>query len=287
MKSSVIVTLMITFVVIGFNGCTVTSHYKVNSNLEFEQVPKNERKTYIVFGKEQLIKEVKKENEFSDESFENEFVTKKEEADPFEGYNRMMTSVNDYLYINLLTPVAKGYAKVVPQDGRIAISNFFENITFPIRFINNILQFKFYNAFEETERFVINSTFGILGLLDPATEHLHIDKHDEDFGQTLGYYGFKGGYHIVLPLYGPSNVRDIIGMAANGYINPLNDMGDGDIKYKIPERFEQTMAIQGFDAVNKTSLNLGKYENLKKDAIDLYPFLKDIYNQNREKMIKE
>lgn len=284
MKNSVIVTF-ITLVIIGFNGCTATSHYKVNSNLEYEYIPKIERKTYEVFGKEQFIKEIKEEKDF--QSFDDEFEAQEQISDPFEGYNRVMTSFNDYFYMNILNPVAEGYAKIIPENGRVAISNFFSNITFPIRLVNNLLQFKFYNALEESERFLINSTFGLLGFMDPATEELNIEKHDEDFGQTLGYYGFSGGYHIVLPFYGPSNIRDIMGLVADLYVSPINDTGYSDLQYKIPDNPEKSLGITTFEIINRTSLNLGKYENLKKDAIDLYPFFRDIYTQNREKMIKE
>lgn len=276
--------LLLGVVIIGFNACTVTNQYKINSSLEFEKVPEEQRKTYTVFGKERLF-ELVEEQKVEDDSFSSEFAEVKEESDPFEPYNRVMTSFNDYLYVNILDPVARGYSKAVPEDGRVAIANFFHNITFPIRFVNNILQFKFINASEELGRFTINSTVGVLGFMDPAKKHFDLQEKDEDFGQTLGYYGFDGGPHIVLPLYGPSNLRDVIGRVGDAYINPLTDVGT--LSYKIPDRPEKTFAITAFDTVNETSLNLGKYENLKKDAIDLYPFLKDIYTQNREKQIKE
>eukprot|EP01029_Cantina_marsupialis_P021537 TRINITY_DN516671_c0_g1_i1.p1 TRINITY_DN516671_c0_g1~~TRINITY_DN516671_c0_g1_i1.p1 ORF type:complete len:286 (+),score=43.90 TRINITY_DN516671_c0_g1_i1:597-1454(+) len=285
MKNRVIFTLLCGLSAMIFSGCSMTTQYKVNSNLEFEQLPKEKRVTYEVFGKERLFKEIKKESDTI--TFDDEFKDTKKEIDPFEGYNRAMTSFNDYMYVNLLTPVAKGYAVVVPEPGRIAISNFFDNITFPVRFINNILQFKFKNAAEETGRFLVNSTVGILGFMDPADEYLNLQARDEDFGQTLGYYGFADGFHIVLPLLGPSNVRDIVGMAADTFVNPLNDTRAEDIDYKIPNKSIETVGISIFDTINSTSLNPDEYENLKKDAVDLYPFLKNVYNQNREKMIKE
>ncbi|XOB63422.1 VacJ family lipoprotein [Campylobacterota bacterium DY0563] len=284
MKSLIVFTFMLSFV-IGFNGCTVTNHYKLNSNLEFEYVPKNERKTYELFAKDQFAKEIKEESSVG--SFDDEFEIKSEEIDPLEGYNRVMTSFNDFLYINVLNPVASGYKEIVPQEGRVAISNFFQNLTYPVRLVNNLLQFKFTNASEESGRFLINSTVGILGFMDPASKEYNLNEHDEDFGQTLGYYGFDGGFHIVLPVYGPSNVRDVVGLSVDSYISPLSDAGYDELEYKIPDRFEKTLGLKSIEVINSTSLNLGKYENLKKDAIDLYPFLKDIYTQNRNKMIKE
>ncbi len=187
---------------------------------------------------------------------------KKDDKDPLEPYNRLMTSFNDTLYMNVLNPIAKGYAKVLPEDIRVGISNFIHNITFPIRFVNNILQFKVNYAAEELGRFTVNSTIGILGFMDPAKEKFNLQKREEDFGQTLGYYGIGEGVHIVLPIYGPSNLRDTIGLFADGYIDPLSNIGD--LKYKIPDRFEKSLGITAFRTLNSTSLNLGKYENLKK-----------------------
>lgn len=272
------------FIIVTFNACSVTSYSKVNSKLEFEQIPENERKTYVFFGKEKFIQVLEQKEKSTSESFGNEFTQDKAILDPFEGYNRVMTSFNDKLYINVLDPVARGYAQVLPETARVGISNFLDNLAYPIRLINNLLQFKFYYAFEETERFVVNSTIGVLGFMDIASDY-NLQERKEDFGQTLAYYGFSDGAHIVLPLLGPSNVRDIVGLFGDSYVDPLNY--SGDLKYKIPNNFGQTFAIKSFDVLNSTSLNLGQYQNLKKDAIDLYPFLRDVYTQNREKQIKE
>ncbi|QKF81615.1 VacJ family lipoprotein [Halarcobacter ebronensis] len=275
---------VLTTFTVALNAATITTHYKVNSNLQFELLPEDQWVTYEVFTKERLFKKVEI-NSKNEASFDEEYSNNLKD-DSFEGYNRAMTSFNDYFYINVLNPVAKGYKEVIPEPGRIAIANFFDNLMFPIRFLNNILQFKFQNALEETGRFVVNSTIGIGGLLDRASEN-GLKEHKEDFGQTLGYYGFGSGAHIVLPILGPSNVRDIVGLAADMYINPVTDLGKHDIDYKIPDEGWETIAIGTFQTINKTSLNIGQYENLKKDAIDLYPFLRDIYEQNREKAIKE
>lgn len=275
------------FVIITFNACSVTNHYKVNSKLEFELIPEDERKTYIYFGKEKFVKVVEDETlEHRHDDFSDEF-SEEEIEDPFEGYNRVMTSFNDFLFTSFLDPSAKTYASVVPESTRKGISNFFENITFPIRFVNNILQFKFDYAIEETGRFLVNSTAGILGFMDIATSEFNLKKRKEDFGQTLAYYGFGHGAHIVLPIYGPSNIRDFAGSFIDAYLSPLNNSSYDDVKYKIPNRAEKTFAITAFRTLNSTSLNLGQYQNLKKDAIDLYPFLREIYTQNREKQIKE
>jgi len=219
--------------------------------------------------------------------FDNEF--EEEEAsivDPLSGYNTFMTSFNDVFITYALNPVSEAYGYIIPQPIRIGISNAFHNIQFPIRFVNNLLQGKFQNVSDETERFIVNSTVGLAGLMDPAKEYMHIPKHNEDFGQTLGYYGVDSGFHIVLPFFGPSNIRDFLGISIDAYASPLVNIR-GLENYKIPNNFAQSTAIVAGYFINKKSLELGQYESLKKDALELYPFLRDIYEQKRTADIEE
>lgn len=223
------------------------------------------------------------ENEFEEEFAQNET---EETYDPLSGYNRAMTSFNDAVIIYGLTPISKAYAVIIPQPLRIGISNAVHNIQFPIRFTNNLLQGKFQNASNEFERFIVNSTVGIGGLMDPAKEYMNIHPHEEDFGQTLGHYGVGSGFHVVLPFIGPSNVRDIAGISADAYLSPIVNIR-GLENYKIPQNFAESVGIYTVHLINKTSLHLGEYEDLKKDAVDLYPFLRDIYEQKRDAEIAE
>jgi len=222
--------------------------------------------------------------EFEQDDFNNEFKTQKKEFDPLSGYNKTMTSFNHYVYLNVLEPSAKGYKAVVPEVARLGVSNFFDNLLFPVRFVNNILQLKFNYAAEELGRFTLNSTFGLLGLMDPASK-VNLKERNEDFGQTLGFYGVKEGFHVVLPFLGPSNLRDTLGLATDSYINPISNVGSLD--YKIPNRTEKSVGLVLAKNINETSFNIGKYEAFTKDAIDLYSLLKNAYNQKREKEIKE
>ncbi|RLA69807.1 MAG: VacJ family lipoprotein [Epsilonproteobacteria bacterium] len=225
-------------------------------------------------------------NELTDE-FDNEFEDEEKNIiDPLSGYNSMMTTFNDAVIIYALNPVAEAYGYIIPEPLRIGVSNAIKNINFPVRFVNNILQGKFQNSSDELERFIINSTIGIAGLMDPAAKYKNIPAHREDFGQTLGYYGVGPGFHIVLPFLGPSNVRDSIGIIADGYVSPLINVKD-IVSYKIPDNLAQTIGITTLYFINRTSLNLGEYESIKKDAIDLYPFLRDIYEQKRVSEIDE
>ena len=214
-----------------------------------------------------------------DEEFEDEFgeVSESQVFDPLSGYNRIMTNVNDKIYFWALKPAAKGYRYVVPEGMRRGIVRFFNNLLFPVRFINNVLQLKFKNAGEEILRFGLNTTVGILGFWDPAKDSLGLEPHPEDFGQTLGRYGAGSGFHIVLPVLGPSNLRDLIGLVPDYFADPVS----------LVETDLDELGVRTFIEVNDTSLHIGEYESIKKDAVDLYPFLRDAYEQNRNKKIRE
>lgn len=214
-------------------------------------------------------------------SFDDEFETQESISDPLIVYNRFMTSVNDRAYVYILEPTAKFYATITPECVRVGLSNATDNIKFPIRFVNNILQLKFKSSFIEFERFIINSTVGIGGLMDPAAKYLDLQPQKEDFGQTLGHYGLKSGMHIVLPLIGPSNIRDGIGMFGDLYLSPLSYVGHNSSKYKLPNSYSQSNIIWSVDKVNYTSLHLGEYESAKKDAVDWYLFLRNAYEEHR------
>jgi phospholipid-binding lipoprotein MlaA len=235
------------------------------------------------------------EDEEAFEEFEDEFGGDEiaEVFDPFSGYNRAMTTFNDKLYFWVLKPVVKGYRWVIPEFARRGINNLFKNLYYPVRFVNNVLQLKFNNAGMETVRFVTNSTIGVLGLWDPAEVLYGLKAHPEDFGQTLGYWGVGAGPHIVLPVLGPSNLRDTLALAPDWiYLDPINNL------YRISEavnpeavteaeRIEIIAAIWTFEKINYTSFHIGEYENLKKDAVDFYTFMRDVYEQTRQNKIEE
>jgi len=204
-----------------------------------------------------------------------------------------MTGFNDKLYIWVLKPVAKGYRWIMPEFARRGINNFFNNLFYPVRFVNNVLQLKFNSAGLETVRFVTNSTIGVLGLWDPAKKLYGLKAYPEDFGQTLGHWGVGAGPHIVLPVLGPSNLRDSLALAPDWiYLDPINNFTKVTDRAlpELTEELEKTeirAAIWTFDKVNYTSLHIGEYENFKKDAVDFYTFMRDVYEQNRQKEIEE
>lgn len=242
----------------------------------YEEVPS----TYVAETSDDL------ETEFDDD-LEAEFSQSTDEApfDPLSGYNRVMTTFNDNFYMHVLFPIARGYAYVVPEGGRVGLSRFFTNLHFPIRFVNNLMQLKFSNSVEELSRFLINTTIGLFGFFDPAQAWFDLEAHDEDFGQTLGYYGVGGGFPIVLPILGPSNLRDSVSILGNMYLDPLIYW---DIRrYNLLKNNWQALGIKSVDIMNEASLHADEYESLRRDAVELYPFFRNAYRQNREKEIEE
>jgi len=228
------------------------------------------------------------QNEASFDDFDLEFSSNtKEVFDPLSGYNRAMTSFNDGFYSYVLSPTSKAYAYTIPQFARKGIDNFFTNLMFPVRFANNLLQFKFKNASQEVERFIVNIIWGIAGFMDPATNVLDIEIHKEDFGQTLGYWGVGDGFPIVLPLLGPSNLRDVFALPADMILSPTSRLGHNTFDYKIPQNDRQSFGVNTLNLINAYSFHPDLYETIKKDALDLYPYLRDIYKQKRTKEIQE
>jgi phospholipid-binding lipoprotein MlaA len=196
--------------------------------------------------------------------------------DPLEPLNRAFFEFNDGLYFWVLKPVATGYKTVVPEEARVCVRNFFHNLSFPVRAVNNLLQGKFFGAFEETCGFLVNSTVGLGGLADIATA-VGLKRHDEDLGQTFAVYGAGPAFYIMWPFFGPSTLRDTFGTAGDVFIDPLTYLGD----------YWYAPWSRGLNVVNETSLRIGDYESLKKAALDPYIALRDAYYQNRLSKIKE
>ena len=195
--------------------------------------------------------------------------------DPLEKFNRGIFWFNDKAYFYVMKPVAKGWRWLAPEPLRLGIRNFFSNLRAPIRFVNAALQGKFRDAGHELTRFGVNTTLGIGGLFDPAKEHFGIEKKMEDTGQTLAHYGVGAGPYLVLPFLGPSNFRDGFGLLGDYYFS------------LVPVVFEHRgywIAITT-DILNFLSLDKDTYEDIKKDSLDPYLFLRDAYGQYRTNQI--
>lgn len=196
--------------------------------------------------------------------------------DPLETFNRTMYSFNDTVDKGLVKPVAARYELVVPQPARTGVGNFFSNLAYPIVIINDFLQGKFEQGAEDIQRFAYNSTFGLLGLLDVSTP-MGLDAHKEDFGQTLGYWGVGRGFYLVLPFYGPSTVRDGIGLVADYKADLLNQHSD------VSER-NQALALK---IIDRRARLLSAERVLEEAALDPYTFTRDAYLQQRESLIRD
>lgn len=197
--------------------------------------------------------------------------------DPLIRYNRFMFKVNDKFILYVAKPVVKGYVYVVPEPARVAVDRAYANFYFPVRFLNCLFQGKFKGTASELGRFVVNSTAGIGGLFDPAVTWLGWERCDEDFGQTLGFYGVGEGFPVVLPILGQSNLRDGVALVPRYLVNPVTYLAG----------FKTNFAVTAGERFNFLSLHLDEYESMKKDALDPYTFVRDAYQQNREKKIKE
>ena len=201
--------------------------------------------------------------------------------DPIQPYNRAMFTFNDKAYYYAIKPVYKGYSAVVPAKARSSVRNFFSNVKMPIRLVNCLFQGKFKGAGVEASRFIVNSTMGIAGFFDPAKSKFHMERQDEDTGQTLGKYRVGPEYYIVWPFLGPSTLHDSLGAVGDVALNPVT------LTYFFVGPMVN-VGVSSYDNVNELSLDGGEaYENITKPAIDPYTALKDAYLQNRIKRINE
>lgn len=196
--------------------------------------------------------------------------------DPFEGYNRVMHSFNDTVDKTVLKPVAQGYDAIMPAPASKAINNFFSNLDDITVIINDVLQFKFMQAFEDTSRFGINSTIGVLGLMDFATD-FGFKKNNEDFGQTLGAWGIDTGPYLVLPFIGPSDIRDTVGLVGDYYTDPITYVKGPDAR----NPFIATNIVDSRAALLKAE------KVLDEAAIDEYVYIRDAYLQRRLNLVHD
>ena len=194
--------------------------------------------------------------------------------DPFEGYNRAVYSFNDAVDRTVLKPTATAYKKVLPGFAQTGVNNFFGNLSDAWSSINNFLQGKGEAGATDFGRVAVNSTFGIFGLLDIASE-AGMQKHNEDFGQTLGKWGVPSGPYLMLPLLGPSTVRDTAALPADFA---------GDIwAYKTPVNWRNVGA--GVRVVDKRATLLDASSLMEDAALDRYEFLRDGFLQRRQSQV--
>lgn len=190
--------------------------------------------------------------------------------DPFEKFNRAMFTFNDTVDRVALKPVATAYKKVTPSFVQTGVNNFFGNLSDLWSSVNNFAQFKGKDGMSDFTRFAVNSTFGVVGLFDLATP-AGMQKHNEDLGQTLGYWGVPSGPYVMLPLLGPSTVRDTIALPGDWWGDPLTHVND------IPWRNSGIV----LRAVDQRASVLDASNLLEDAALDRYEFIRDGYMQRR------
>jgi phospholipid-binding lipoprotein MlaA len=195
--------------------------------------------------------------------------------DPWESWNRGVYKVNDKLDRAIAKPVTKAYVRVVPHPIRTGVTNFFQNLETPTVMINDALQGKFRAAANDLGRFLLNSTVGIGGILDPATP-AGLDRNDEDFGQTLGHWGVHPGPFVELPILGPSDVRDAASKVVDTYTNPRQYIKNKTVSYGLylPYLVDRRAALLSLD-------------DTLQHVYDPYAFIRDAYLQRRAYLVSD
>ena len=196
--------------------------------------------------------------------------------DGLEPANRVVFDVNDGIDEAVIEPTARGYRAAVPEFGREGVGNFLQNLRSPVILVNDILQGKGGRAHDTLIRFLVNSTFGVGGLIDVAA-YEGLDGHDEDFGQTLAVWGVGEGPYFVIPLLGPSNARDAAGLIVDALFDPLT--------YVAP--FVVSLSRRAADGVDQREEVLDALEEIKDTSIDYYATIRSLYRQRRDDEIRD
>jgi len=213
--------------------------------------------------------------------------------DPLEPMNRAVFNFNEMVYDNVFDPVARGYKKVTPDPIELVVGNFFSNLNDVVVITNSVLQLNYKSALASSTRLLINTTFGIFGLIDIASDlsaasDINLNKRNEDFGQTLGHYGIGSGPYIVLPLLGPSSARDTFGIAVDGFfIDPVTQGVTGvfmkDVAYLNTTALRLPVATAR--TINARAQFLDDDKTLEEAALDKYEFTRDAYLQRRTSLV--
>jgi phospholipid-binding lipoprotein MlaA len=196
--------------------------------------------------------------------------------DPLESVNRKIFWFNDKVDDYVLVPVATVWDTILPARVEKCLSNFFGNLRFPIVAGNGLLQGKFEQAGSDVARFAVNSTVGLAGFFDPASGW-GLEEHNEDFGQTLGYWGVGPGPYLVLPFFGPSNPRDTVGLAADSF----------STVYPFFVDFEYVFAARTTDLINSRAMVLKEVREFKAASFDYYVAVRNAYVQRRKALVSD
>lgn len=200
-------------------------------------------------------------------------------GDPYEATNREIFAFNQWLDQTFLVHTAETYNKIVPEFGRERVHDLLTHLDLPVTFANDVLQAEPSRAGETLERFAVNSTMGLGGLFDPATEHLHMPSHSEDFGQTLGVWGVGGNPYLMLPVLGPSSPRDAVGRAGDAAADPLTWL-----HYK--QHIWWSLGRAYLKIVDLRARNIDTLADIERSSLDFYATTRSLYRQYRENEIR-
>jgi len=204
----------------------------------------------------------------------------KEANDPFEPLNRRIFRLNLVIDRILIKPVAQGYVRAVPRPARDSVRNFVSNLNEPVVFANNVLQGQFRRAGTTARRFALDSTLGLAGLFDFAASH-GLRKQTGDFGQTLFAWGVPDGPYVVLPVLGPSNPRDAVGLGVDTYLVPY--------RYVVQDNDNPTVVAYGpaiLGGIDERSRSIDELDMIQKEAVDYYASLRSLFRQNRAAQLR-
>ncbi|MFZ5492120.1 MAG: MlaA family lipoprotein [Pseudomonadota bacterium] len=212
----------------------------------------------------------------SDDDFaEWEQDTGVEVSDPLERINRGVFWFNEQADRFVIKPVAKGYDWLLPKPVKRGVSNVFDNLFTPVVAVSDLLQGNFQESAEDVGRFVVNSTVGVVGIFDVATGW-GLEKRREDIGQAFGAWGIGAGPYLVLPILGPSNVRDGVGLVGNYFLSPQNYIEDDGVRWGV-------IALGGIDTRYRL---LDASTVLEQAALDRYAFVRSSYAQHRQNLVE-
>lgn len=201
--------------------------------------------------------------------------------DPLEPFNEKVFWFNLKLDDYVLRPTASAYNRVASDGVKRGVGRFFRNLGVVERFANNLFQAKVRAAGQEVGRFVINTTMGGVGFFDVASHWLGWEESDEDFGQTLGVYGLASGPYLMLPFFGPSTIRDTVGLAVDSALNPMNYLLSGTQVFLIKT------GVAAGTVVNYRAMNMELFADVDRYTVDLYGAVQDAYLQQREKEVQQ
>jgi phospholipid-binding lipoprotein MlaA len=199
--------------------------------------------------------------------------------DPYESWNRQVFDFNQQVDKAFIKPVAQAYVAAVPDPAREGVHNFLVNLNLPVTFANDVLQGEIERSTETVARFTVNSTLGIAGLVDVATD-MGIPFHTEDFGQTLAVWGVQEGSYLVLPIVGPDPPRDIAGQIGDVFLDPWTYYPH------IRDKFWWSVGRGVLSGIDLRSRNLESLDAIERQSIDFYASIRSLYRQNRNNEIR-